>query len=730
MKYATLHNLLAMQVVLILIFFSFAPALAAEGVKLLADLDYAGTKNETTDKQTGTVSETDFYRTSQLYHFDIGRTLYPNLQFTAGGMYHENNATTTSADSKFKAKDITLRPSLGLLLRNQLYTARVSYQNTQIENNATGVTAEKRFSDLFSGQFNYTPADLPRVTMNYSRFLSHDKPPPGEDQSYDSVNDRFSLTSGYTYKNFIFDYALTQNDIQQKVADSEVQSTNQRGGVRFSRQFFDKRLSLNVGSKLNQTKTEFSGTGYERLVNGSLTRLENNKDDFDPTDDTGENFVVFTNVDIGTKSPVGTNKKVSFAFDFGPQSDVDFVYIVFQDNDDPSSQLTTIPPANSFQWQVYTSTDQLTWVEVPATNVSAGGIISDDINDRIISKITLSPTVTTRYLKVVTTTLPSNATFSGVVGVKGLEARVVSNQNKSTDQNYDLGLQWRISDRTAAGYDLKFKDQTSQPDGHKQIQTLNGVNLRHSFSPIFSASTRLLRTDTDETLRDVNTKKTNYNYSATLKGNYLETFSQTMSYSGTSNEDPDGSSSTNSLLLRNNAILYTGWSLNLDLIHSWANPLAGNKTTTNSVRTETNIVPNKRVTFSFDYTISRSTEEGGTPAARQNGNLQLFVLPCSTLSITAAHSFQVRKAGDTDAFDTQDYSISWNPFLDGTLQFGLSYDESRNSDDNKMTSITPHLTWKMTRRSILTLSYVKNKSESETTTTDSESYNGNIRIFF
>ncbi len=729
MKYAALH-IFIVQVAIVIVLFSFVPCPAAEGVQLLTDLDYVTNDNKTTNKLTGAVSESDFSRTSQLYHLDMGKTLYPNLQFSGGGIYNVDDATSTSAGTEFKTRDTTLRPFAGFLLRNDLYTAGGTYQTTQIENVATGVATRNRYNDLYTGQFNYRPADLPTVIMNYSRYLSHDEP-----QTYDSVNDRFGLTSGYTYRDLVFDYALTQNDTLQKVTDSEVKAMTQRGGVRYGRQFFDKRLSVNAGSKLNQTSTDFSGSGDNELqINGSQTKLEG---DTNPADDTLDTFDPFTTpVDIGKTAP--PNRKNSFVLDFGSQADIDSVYVVFKDNDLESgnyallSQIATLP-ANSFQWQVYTSTDQLTWVQVLPPSVSFPAFMTLDNDNRF--KIILATTVRTQYIKVVATTLPAGASVDGIIEVKGLEAyrRIPGNagiRHTSTDQTHDLGLQWKFSDRTSAGYDFKLKDQTTDPDSLTKTQTLNGINFRHIFSPIFFGNTRLLRTDTDETLRNGNNKETNYDYSASVRGNYLETFSQTFAYSGNRNEERDGKSSTNSILLRNSTVLYSGWSLNLDLIHSWADPLLGNNTTTNSLRGETNITPHSKVTLSFDYTVSRTDEEGGMPTDRQEGNLQLFMLPLSTLSLSAGHSFQTRKSLAVDTFDSQDYTISWNPFLDGTLQFALSFDESRNSDDDKITSLSPRLTWKIIRNTLFTLSYAKSTSESATETTDSDNYLANVRIFF
>ena len=58
---------------------------------------------------------------------------------------------------------------------------------------------------------------------------------------------------------------------------------------------------------------------------------------------------------------------------------------------------------------------------------------------------------------------------------------------------------------------------------------------------------------------------TNQSYSLAFSGNYLETLSQSLIFSGSQSDSSDGDSDSKSVNLRTSADLYTGWSMNIDL---------------------------------------------------------------------------------------------------------------------------------------------------------------------
>ena len=67
----------------------------------------------------------------------------------------------------------------------------------------------------------------------------------------------------------------------------------------------------------------------------------------------------------------------------------------------------------------------------------------------------------------------------------------------------------------------------------------------------------------------------------------------------------------------------------------------------------------------------------------------MFIVPFPTLSLFAGVSVENDEAQDRPANILQNYSISWLPFPDGTLQCSIAYGEVLRNDGQETKSFSP-----------------------------------------
>jgi len=69
---------------------------------------------------------------------------------------------------------------------------------------------------------------------------------------------------------------------------------------------------------------------------------------------------------------------------------------------------------------------------------------------------------------------------------------------------------------------------------------------------------------------------------------------------------------------------------------------------------------------------------------------------------------------------TQNYGLNWSPFSEGDLQFNFVYNQSLSTRNNtKSTLLSPSISWRITSRTLLDISYpiITGETGSQTTET-------------
>jgi hypothetical protein len=697
----------------------------AEGINFNAEYIYTVSDSDTKIKATGEKVKTDFTRSDQRYNLDISKNLFPYLSFATGGIYELNRLVSESDNNRTSFKEQILRPFAELTLNNPIYQAGVTYRKNRIEEEITDLPDKRSDRDEFIGTVGMTPEKLfPEWNFTFIRTITDDHP-----TTIDQVRDVYFFETRYNpVRNLLMDYAYTRIDTDDKFRSFDTLEQTHFGKIEYARNFLDERLSMNTGYNIRYNKLEVPGSG---TIESPLVRVAGlSSEDRNPGDGALDNnselingnTVVQAGLNIG--SSADGNPDANIGLDFGFALDVDQIRI-WVGVDQPLSATV----ANAFSWTVYTSPDNSTWT--PFATIPSADFGTFDNRFEINF-----PEVNTRFIKVVTEplsqTTPGAADFQNIF-VTEMEAFItvsganINNETKTTDQNANLNLRAQLGDRTVAGYNLLYGRQDQDPFDIKRTQLTNDLFFNHIFNRIFSITATGQRTDNSVDSQDTIT----YNYGSSLVASWFRQFGQSLTYSGTYLDEDDGTAYQNSIFLRNNATLYRGWSMFLDTGYGWERPVEGSsQITSTTIRTGTNLKPNKQITINANY-LYRRTEQPDIrigPETDQQFDIQAFYIPFDTLSFFAKLSFVDRDNG-SDTF--QNYSVNWSPFPDGDLQLFLIYSEIlRSENDRKERVVGPSLKWRIGRFGLLDLSYTYTLNDDSIQKTDSNILNANLRIIF
>ncbi len=699
----------------------------AEGINFNSEHIYTQSNGDTKIKATGENIDTDFTRFDQRYNLDISKNLYPYLYFATGTTYERNKLESTTEDITTRFKEEILRPFAELNLNNPVYQAGLSYRGNRIDEDVTDLPDTRSNRDEFIATVGMTPDKLyPEWNLTYRRTLTDDHP-----TTIDEVRDDYFFETQYNpVRNFLANYSYQRIDTDDKLRSFDTLEQTHFGKLEYSRDFLDDRLLMNSGYIIRYNRLEFPrGAEFDspQVRTAGLSSLNNTPENGPALTNNPAlidgNLVATAGLDLGLNGDQTTLTNIGL--DFGFALDVDQIRIWVD-------RRLSATVANSFSWDVYTSPDNLdtsTWTLV--ATVSPADFATFDNRFEINF-----PEVNTRFIKVVTQPLspivPGSSSFPNIF-VTEMEAFItvsgneIDNETKTLDQNFNLNFRGRISDRTVAGYNLLYSRQDQDPFNIERTQLTNDIFFNHIFNPIFSFTATGQRTDNSVQDDDF----TNYNYGASLVATWFETFNQSLTYSGTYLDEDQGNAYQNSIFLRNNATLYRGWSMFLDLGYGWEEPVQSNsQITSTTVRTGTNLIPNRMVTLNLNYAYRRTDQpdlEIG-PTTDSQFDIQAFFIPFDNVSFFGKVSF-VDRNNETDTF--QNYAVNWSPFRDGDLQFFFTYSEIlRSQGDQRERVIGPSLKWTIGRFGILDLAYTFTRNEDAVQKADSTIINANLKIIF
>jgi hypothetical protein len=703
-------------------------AARAEGIRILGDLEYVNSDTDSENKDTGDERKTNHSRFTQLYDVNVQKQVYPFLDLRAGILFELNDSDTKTDGVRSDFEEDTRRYFGEVNLNNPLHRAGLLYRDTEIDLRTTGQEDSKLFREEVLGRWSWRPVGFPSADLTYQRSHTYDDP-----ETRDSITQFFILQNAYEFREFGFDYTYSRNDIEDEISDSGSLSQVHNGRIGYSNRFLDDRVSIAGGAMLNHRTVELSAGGDVELPVDSPTSVFFLLDDSKPENNAQDEFTTvdagnpLTTVDIG---PDGPRSPVSFGLEFATRTDVDRLHVLPSSDDGDTSlasasEIHDIDPGD-FGWQVFSSDDQEEWEE--HLNPEVRHLLVENLFE-----ITISPGARARYIKVVARPLPSGRATRKIPisQIRAFTIADVEAGDKLTDfeQNYDFGVGWNISETSSAAYDVYLNVLESKPSSTERTRLTNSVSGRRILSPIFTTNARFLRSDTWESEREHTARN---QLAASIRGDYLDTFKQTLSYSGTYDDEEEGWSGTSSIFLRNSADLYRDWSANLDTGFSWRRPTGGGSNTSTTIRLGTSAVPHRRVHLRLDYSIGWVEESNQSSQRDQSLNAQGFWLMLDTLRLFAAVSYRDRETGAADEKPrvSQDYSVSWAPFPDGSVDLSLRYSRSKATEGRDSWTISPELRWQIARGLLLTVTYSIGTVESVTERSDVETWTGRLRIFY
>ncbi len=711
----------------VILFFNglLASNACADGINFSSELTYENSDSKTTIKTTGEKIDSDSYRFDQRYNLDLSKTIYPYLTFATGTTFEWDNATSKTEGTKIETEERVLQPFVELRLNNPIYQASLEYRRTEVNEDTTDLPNTETIRNEYDAVLGWRPAELPQVFLRYSYTDTHDDP-----ETVDLIDKLLTLEADYTvWKELRLSYLYTRTDTDNQITSLETLQQTHFGRAEYSHNFLDERLSLNSIYSMRYNTLEFSGAG---VGTGAEIPLQRSQGLFslDNTPQDGPalavnnalidgDLIASSGIDIGLAGDETTLTNIGL--DLGLSVDVDEIRIWVD-------RRLSGSVADSFSWDVYTSpdnTDSSTWTLVATVSPALFGTVENRFQISF-------PAVNTRFIKVVTTPLspavPGAGSFPNIFVTEMQAFSTISDisaQDKTTtiEHTYDLNLRARLTDKTVLGYNLHYLFQDQDPISNKRTQLSNDIYLDHTFNKVFSTGARISRADEEVNGED----SVKYTYSALIRGGYLPTFDQTLTYSGTNTKEDEGSSYDNTLILRSNAKLYRGWSAFVDMGYNWDKPLDSEREKSILFRLGTNFEPSQKITLNMNYQLRKITQPEET--SRYDLNLEAFYIPFITLYFNAR--FNVVDRGGSDRRTLQNYVVNWSPFPDGDLQFFFTYNETlRSVEDERERTIGPSLNWVLANHFFLEMFYNIRKTESNSQKIESNNFFAQLRMVF
>lgn len=688
-----------------------------DSFRISANFETIDSDSESENRITGQSTETNSTQFRQRYYLNFSRNFYPYLIFSGGGNFSLEDTESKFEGGRSEMEKTTIRPYLEMKLANPFLLTGIGYRDSEDRQKISGQQETTRFRTTYYSFLSLRPDQWPELDMQYSRTNRTSDP-----ETTDSIEDQFSLSSKYSFEGGRVDYTFSQNENEDRKNDFKTNVRSHSAKFQRDSTSSDGTVSINTGYWFNHSQTDLEGTGsalVPRLRSAGLFSLDLTPEDGPALDPIGGlidgNTQTPTSLDIGLAGDETTLTNIGL--DLGFTTNVDTIYL-WVDRD------LTPEISDSFIWSVYTSpdnTDTSDW-QLHAT-VSPADF--DDFENRFEISF---PAVDTRFIKVVVmpllSSVPGSSGFPNIFVTEMEIFTSITSQDEFsvTGHNFNYNIGWKASDQTAVGYDWFYRSQKSDPSDIEESSMTNGVFVNHIFNETFTGSARISRQNRDEPGEESSTST----YSAALRANYIRTFRQTLTYSGTRTHSDQGDSWSDGIFLRNNADLYRGVSTYLDTGVSWGQVQDEDKTRSTLLRVGSKLIPNDIVTVNLDYTANWSRVSGEDTYLKETGSFQTFILPSRYLSLFA----RLRFDEDEDSRRTsQNYSLNWSPSPGGSVQFFLSYDQRILSENNREEEVlSPGLRWRITRYATLRTTYSIFTSESDTELLDSRNLTANLKI--
>ena len=680
--------------------------------------------NSDTTPTSGNTVKTNTQSFIERFQLDINTDIYPNLKLRAGGVARGQWAVFDDKTNDIVTRTtlVDLNPYIDLTLQTPLYKADVGYNRREGIVEVSHLPSTTLINNEYYAILGWWPEGLPSIDAQIRRTNLYDS-----DKSFLDVKEDFiSLNPQYRYKGLQLQYYGTYLHRRNDLTDLDVWQYTHMGRASYTNSFFNNRLALSTNYNiLNQeTKTETAGKGFvttQVFANSGLSIIDDILTPItllpNPALIDG-NTIASAGIDLVENVPLVRRQ---MGLDFLNPAEVNQLFVWVD-------QQLTPTIVSSFSWQVFTSDDNLTWVPRTITNV-----VFATFQNRF--EINFS-SVTTRYVKVVTTPLLRNPLVPPDIFVTELQAFLqtpaadVKGKFSRTTILYDLDVKARILDIPSLFYEVYYLFNWQDPSGQQRYDLINALDANHRFSEVFSGKARV---GIESATQFVDQRSLTYFYDVAVMADPLRTLHHSLLFNGREETINGRPNNTNSILLYNTAQLYKGVDMNLNGGVVFRKLENGENGRDFLINFQTNIVPHRTMTLGLNYsnTISRRTggERESSSTYTQILDLSLSYNPFRTLNLFAFVQY-FNESRQKDRI-LQNYAINWSPFPDGALQFNITYNENYRTDDHLVERIfQPNIRYNFSKRSYVELSYQLLRSSSDIQKINSNLLSTTVKIYY
>lgn len=691
-----------------------------------AEITYNNVSTDTEDV-SGLTTHTKSNSLLQLYTLTLQRSIYPNLSFQGSGTFEQGrfNNEENGSDETFYTRGKS--GSADLRLNTRQITSGVGYNRAE---ETEGSPATTNIRENYSANLSLRPEGFPKIDTFVLRTYSFDK----ERELRDTVTDLFSLGLRYDpYKNLNLQYQFSLTDLNDNLQNFNVKQIVNSARSTYTRRFGERVSMSTTYSIINQTtKITAEGTGeiiFPAFPFSGLSVISDTPTlvtlDPNPAVIDG-NLTASSGINIGRNPSVaGDTRLRNIGVDFINDTELNTVYLWVD------RELPTVV-ANSFSWDIYTSSDNLNWSLHQTVSPASFGLFENRF------EINFS-TVTTRYIKVVTRPLSLSiiippGTDANNIFVTELQTFLrrpvadVKGKTEQTSQLFDLNVSWRILDNPNLYYSFYFWTSKVNPPGTSRYTISNSLNIRHRFNRVFTGAARLAREDSKET---TGAKTTAHTYSTSLTAVPIPKLQHTLIVTGRFENNPAGTTNSHSVFLSNGAELYKGLSFSLSGGVNVSNSETDRKTINTIVTSGISALPHPTMTINIGYSETNTKQTGGGEADfstfSKSSSIGATYTPFPAIYLAASYGISEKEGSKKNT--VQNYALTWSPFRDGDLQLNFSYNETLSNESNaKDRTISPSLRWHFVRKAYLDFSYVLQTSESDFERSETDIYSATLNM--
>ena len=681
---------------------------------------------------SGNTTKTEVNNFINTGYLNLNYDLLPTLNLNTGVTYESNISNPTGDNAGPNTEVTRLRPFVWLTLRDTTYNTALGYALQEQTLKTSGLAGVTLNQETFNANTNWRPSGLPSLQLLFTKTDTYD-----DNRSLQNLEqNNLFVKPEYIYGGLDVYYAGNYVGTNDKLRDVDSTLWSHEGRLIYSRNFLDNRISLTTDDRLRFTQIDTTTAGQGQVSTpvipvAGLSGLNDTPLNAalppNPALIDG-NLTASAGVNIGLPPLGGNTQQRNLGLDFLVPIQVNSLQ-VWVDRDLPQDI------ANSFSWEIYTSTDNLNWTFVTTVPVALFGpfLTRFEIN---------FPTVQSRYVKVVTRPLraavPNAASFPDIF-ITELQAFLTTpaGANRSsisqTFQNYNLDVKTILLRSPSLYYDFNGYYFQFDPSGQQRWNISNGLFFNQQLSQVFSTSDNV----TVQFGSEGNQTQTALLYYSSLNATPFKTLSSNLVFNGNNQWVTNGSNLSNSIVLYNTAQLYKGIDAILNLGTQFiSNTLEGVASTTRRdlyVNVGTGFTPNPNLSLTLWYLgrLSHITGQlnGLTGDVTENRlNINFAYTPVPTLFLTAG--VNVASVTGTKTQLQQNYGLNWTPFPDGSLQFSFFYADNYYPDHSRV--IQPVLRWYpgLKRRSYLEFSYQYSDAVSGPQEVTTQIFTTTLKIFF